>query len=74
MYSLPCTKSHSSHHQFAALVDLIVSCGEYLKQFTEKSARNATYTSTDFYFQFSGGIGIVDRRVSTITSSRGSFL
>jgi hypothetical protein len=43
---------------FAALVDLIVSCGEDLKQFTEKSPRNATYTSTDSISDFLEALGL----------------
>lgn len=52
-------RNHIPHTtNFATLVDLIVSCGEDLKQFTERSARNATYTSTDFTTDFVEALGL----------------
>ena len=52
-------RNHIPHTtNFAALVDLIVSCGDDLKQFTEKSARNATYTSTDSISDFIEALGL----------------
>ncbi len=52
-------RNHIPHTtNFAALVNLIVSCGDDLKQFTEKSARNATYTSTDSVSDFLEALGL----------------
>ncbi len=52
-------RNHFPHTtNFAALVNLIVSCGDDLKQFTEKSARNATYTSTDSVSDFLEALGL----------------
>ena len=53
-------RNHIPHttKKFAALVDLIVTCGEDLKQFTERCARNATYTSTDTISDFLEALGL----------------
>ena len=60
---LRCTHFLAHNHiphttNFAALVDLIVTCGEDLKQFTERCARNATYTSTDSISDFLEALGL----------------
>ena len=53
-------RNHIPHTtNFATLIDLIVSCGgEDLKQFTERSERNATYTSTDSITDFVEALGL----------------
>ena len=52
-------RNHIPHTtNFATLVDLIVSCGEDLKNFTERSARNATYTSSDSTTDFLEALGL----------------
>ena len=61
-------RNHIPHTtNFAALVDSIVTCGEDLKQFTERCARNATYTSTDSISDFLEALGLCGG-VSTETS------
>ena len=52
-------RNHIAHTtNFATLVDLIVSCGEDLKQFTERTGKNATYTSTDSITDFVEALGL----------------
>ena len=53
-------RNHIPHttKKFAALVDLIVTSGKDLMQFTERCARNATYTSTDTISDFLEALGL----------------
>ncbi len=52
-------RNHIPHTiNFATLVDLIVSCCEDLKQFIERSAGNATYTSSDSITAFLEALGL----------------
>ena len=53
-------RNHIAHTtNFATLVDLIVSCGgEDLKQFTERTGKNATYISTDSITDFVEALGL----------------
>ena len=60
---MQCTHFLAHNHiphttNFAALADLIVTCGEYLEQITERCARNATYTSTNSISDFLEALGL----------------